>query len=201
MQGSKQFYFKSNISCYHLFQCLLDIFVKNQDVKICPINEKETEEIPTKEESIQAKSIPNGEHVGSVDDKNENTRNLKTEDLSDKENTGKDTSVGLTDKESDNHGNNTKHIRWAKDVGSVDDKNENTRNLKTEDLSDKDNSGNDTSIGLTDEESSNHGDNTKHIQRAKETKELIESMQYMVEEEINRKPVKTSSKSNSCNLL
>ena len=148
MQRSKQFYFKSNISCYHLFQCLLDIFVKNQDVKICPINEKETEEIPTKEESIQAKSIPNGEHVGSVDDKNENTRNLKTEDLSDKENTGYE-----------------------------------------------------TSIGLTDEESGNHGDNPTHIQQAKETKELIESMQYMVEEEINRKPVKTSSKSKSCNLL
>jgi hypothetical protein len=54
---------------------------------------------------------------------------------------------------------------------------------------------------LTDEESDNHGDNAKHIQQAKETKELIESMQYMVEEESNRKPGKTSSKSKSCNLL
>jgi hypothetical protein len=45
--------------------------------------------------------------------------------------------------------------------------------LKTEDLSDKENTGYETSIGLTDEESGNHGDNTKHIQQAKETKETL----------------------------
>ena len=131
-----------------LFQCLLDIFVKNQDIKICPIKEKETEEVPTKKERVQAKCIPNGEHVGSVDDEKENTQNLKTEELSDKENTGNDTSIGLTDKENDNHGDNTKHIRWAK-----------------------------------------------------ETKEIIESIQYIVDDESNSKPDKTSSKSKSCNLL